>query len=144
MKTIEIEKIETLNDIDCDDAHWKFDIVNYILTSLTALPSGCIMAEWLPMASHVTWFYTTTPYISLKPESFEGEILTIDNIIDFRIILGALGMTTLEEGYLGAGTFKVRFKNECEDSKFLAIVFSNKRETGHWIKLYVIGDEVEK
>lgn len=138
MKTIEIEKIETLNDVDSNGPNWKRDTVYYILTSLAALPSGCIVAEWSKAAGNVKWFYTTQPCFLLKPENFEGVLLKQENINDFRMVLNALGFITLEEVYLGIGTFKICFKNGSESDRLYAIIFSNLKGLGYWIKLHVI------
>ena len=140
LKIIEIEKIKTLDDIDNDGPNWKRDTAYYILTSLSTLSSGCIVAEWSRTTSNVVWFYSTEPCFSLKPENIEGEILIQKDISCFRMLLAALGFETVGQAYLGAGTFKVRFKNECEDSKLLAIIFSNDQGLGYWIKLQVIAN----
>ena len=108
LKIIEVEKKETLENIDNIGPNWMIDTIHYILTFLANLSSGCLIAEWSKTKNRATWFYSTAPCTSLIP------------------------------GYLGAGAFRIRFKNESSTSKLLAIFFSNKQEIGHWIKLQVI------
>jgi hypothetical protein len=138
LKIIEIEKIKTLDDIDNDGTNWKRDTAFYILTTIANLSSGCIVAEWSRTTNNAVWFYSTEPCFSLKPENFEGGILIQEDISCFRMLLAALGFESVGQTYLGAGTFKVRFKNEYEESKLLAIIFSNEQGLGYWIKLQVI------
>ena len=138
MKIVEIEKIEKLDDVDSSGPYWKRDTASYILTYLAMMSSGCIVAEWSKAMGNSKWFYSKEPCFSLKPEKYDGEIIVQKDISSFRMLLAGLGSATIEETYLGAGTFKVRFKNECDSSKLMAIVFSNEQSLGYWIKLHII------
>ena len=140
MKIIEIDKIERLNDVNVEDPHWKDVVVSHILTVLARMPSGCIVAEWSKSTTVLKWLFSTEPCVSRWPESTEGVLLTTDNVVTFRSLLGALGMFILNEVYWGAGTFRVRFKTEDVLSTLLGMIFSNQRATGYWIKLFVVPD----
>jgi hypothetical protein len=144
LKIVTIEKTDKPDCLDISHPNWKQDTCYYILTYLASMPSGCITAEWSRANHEVIWNYMTRPCYLLKPDSTEGQILVHKDVSQFRMILAAWGNATLDDTYIGAGTFRIKFKDETEDDKLYAIIFGNERGIGYWIQLRVVNELVSK
>jgi hypothetical protein len=137
MKIITIEQNTDRKGIDTSDPNWKHNAYSHILTFLTTLKSGCIIAEWSRKEQKAVWNYAKETSYSLKPEKYSGEIFVQDNLSCFRMILAALGSAIIDNAYIGGGTFKIQFSNEKKESKLYAMIFANEKDLGYWIKLQV-------
>lgn len=138
MKFIIIDKTPTIEMEDKTNPLWRSHQISFILTFLSSLEYGCIFAEWAENQSRAIWEYTSKLPCHIKMES-EGQIFVLDNLSLFRMLLARLGIITVNNSYIGAGTFSLRFREEPVNKKFYAAYLANTSELGYWIKLYSLG-----
>ena len=138
MKSVSITKIEQLPDITFGHSDATIRACYFILTRLALTKTGAIFAKWSKDDDFVAWkFSENTAFIFDIPDR-AAEILRVPNPSVFRSMLARIGSASVGEVYLGAGIFDITFEDKNQLDHRFAIIFSNERQTGYWIKLQVL------
>ena len=138
MKSVSITKIEHLPDITFGHSDATIRACYFILTRLALTKTGAIFAKWSKDDDFVAWkFSENTAFIFDIPDR-AAEILRVPNPSVFRSMLARIGSASVGEVYLGAGIFDITFEDKTQLDNRFAIIFSNEKQTGYWIKLQVL------
>ena len=137
LRSVEIERLDKLDDRVFEQPGFKFLVCRYILTQLALMRSGCIVAKLTDADEPVRWLISHAPAEDFWPASVDGELLA-HKAGYLGSLLAGLGWPTVREVYSGAGPFLLSFKGGYTEKFRRGIMFANERHVGYWIKLYVI------
>lgn len=138
MKAINIPKIERLPELTFEHSDTINRACYFILTRLALAGTGAIFAEWTRGINSVAWKFVDDRTFMFEAPKNAPEILRVPSLAVFRSMLARLGFASTGETYLGAGIFDIYFEpGKPLDTRF-AIVFSNEKQTGYWIKLQTV------
>jgi hypothetical protein len=105
---------------------------------LSSVSSGEVFAEWSEGEKEAVWQYASERSSCLRPPKVEKQLFKQDELSCFRSVIARIGNAAIDDTYLGAGVFKIRFAGKLEGNKRFAAFLVNDREVGYLIKLQVM------
>jgi hypothetical protein len=134
----DVKRVTSLDCISDSTAYWQHSYCHYIFTFLSSVSSGEVFAEWSEGKKQAIWHYASEKSSCLRPPKIEKQLFKQNDLSCFRSIIARIGNAAIDDTYLGAGVFKIRFEGELEGNKRFAAFMANSREVGYWIKLQVL------